>query len=94
MATVGQPKRRARSTAALKKILAQVLRARFPDDTVDISDGYDGNIHVLVVSRAFDRLTEKRKRDLLWRIINSTSLTDAEKNRVSLVLPFSVAELK
>jgi hypothetical protein len=70
------------------------LRAKFPADTVDISDGYDGNLHVLVVSRAFDRMSEKRKRDLVWRIIDATDLSDDEKSRVSVVLPFSVAELK
>jgi len=94
MPTLSQPRRKTRSRSAIKKILADALRAKFPSDTVDISDGYQGNIHVLVVSRAFDRLSEQGKRNFLWRIIDSTDLTDDEKGLISLILPFSVAELK
>ncbi len=94
MASISQPRRKFGKNARIKKILEQALRAKFPADTVDISDGYEGNIHVLVVSRAFDGLTEKRKRSMLWRIIDATSLTEEEKQSIWVVLPFSVAELK
>ena len=83
-----------RSRDDVKRILALALRKEFPDDTVDISDGYEDNIHILVVSRKFDELTEAQKQDVLWRIIDRTDLTDAEKSLISLVMPVSPAEIK
>jgi hypothetical protein len=83
-----------RSRAAIKKILLDALRAEFPTDTVDVSDGYEDNIHVLVVSRRFDTMREGIKQDLLWKIIDRTVLTDDEKQLISLLYPLSVAELK
>lgn len=78
----------------IKAVLEQAFRAEFPNDTVDISDGYQNNIHVLVVSRRFDAMAEKDKQDALWRIIDGTDLTDAEKVTISLVMPVSPAEVK
>lgn len=70
------------------------LRAQFPQDTVDVTAGYGTNLHVLVVSRRFDDLSEKAKQDLLWSAIDHAQLTDAEKTRISLMLAYSPASLK
>jgi hypothetical protein len=78
----------------LKLKLKLALQKAFPNDTVDISDGYQDNIHVLVVSRRFDPLTEKQKQEMLWSLIDGTDLTKKEKQLISLVYPVSVAELK
>lgn len=85
---------RKRSRAKIKESLYEVLREAFPCDTVDVSDGYKDNIHVLVVSRGFDQMREREKGPYLWRIIDQSDLTDDEKSLVSLVLPVSPAELK
>lgn len=85
---------RPRSRAAIKDVLRDAFRAAFPEDTVDVSDGYRGNIHVLVVSRQFDALSERAKQQRLWRIIDATGLTEEERSLISLVYPVSVAELK
>ena len=85
---------RRRNREEVKRLLAQAFRQKFPNDTVDVSDGYQDNIHVLVVSRSFDSLTEKQKQEMLWNVIDSTDLTDTEKQLISLVYPVSVAELK
>ena len=89
---------RARGTSRpreeVKQALEVALRKEFPDDTVDISDGYQDNIHVLVVSRRFDPLSEQEKQDLLWGIIDATDLTKDEKVLISLVLPYSPSEIK
>jgi acid stress-induced BolA-like protein IbaG/YrbA len=93
--TKARPKsRRPRDREVIKQALVQVLRAEFPNDTVDVSDGYLGNIHVVVVSRRFDQMSEKEKQQLLWDLIERSELSDAEKERISLVYPVSVAELK
>jgi hypothetical protein len=84
----------ARSRDEIKRILEEALRKEFPTDTVDISDGYEENIHVLVVSRRFDKMDERTKLDLLWPVIDRTDLNDDEKSLVSLVMPASPAEIK
>lgn len=78
----------------VKRTLEDSFRREFPRDTVDISDGYGDNIHVLVVSRRFDPLDEKSKQDLLWSIIDKSPLSEQERGLISLVLPVSPAEIK
>jgi hypothetical protein len=89
------PKRRPeRSRDDVKQMLREAFRERFPHDTVDISDGYKENIHVMVVSREFDELEERQKQELMWEIIDNTQLTEDEKTLISLVYPVSPAEIK
>jgi len=75
-------------------MLREAFRKRFPNDTVDISDGYKDNIHVMVVSREFDEMGEREKQELMWEIIDSTELAENEKTLISLVYPVSPAEIK
>ena len=83
-----------RNRTEIKTVLEDAFRKEFPNDTVDMSDGYQNNIHVLVVSRRFDAMSEKNKQDVLWGVIDATDLTDAEKVLISLVYPVSPAEVK
>jgi len=83
-----------RGPILIKHTLEKAFRKEFPKDTVDISDGYKGNVHVLVVSRRFDGLPESDKHDLLWGIVRNSGLTLQETNRVSLLLGLSPAEIK
>jgi len=85
---------KARAREQVKRILHDAFRQRFPHDTVDISDGYEDNVHVLVVSREFDAMSEKEKQDVMWGVIDSTPLNDREKGLISLVFPVSPAEIK
>lgn len=83
-----------RNRDAVKLILEKAFRGEFPTDTVDVSDGYQNNIHVMVVSRKFDLLSEKDKQDLMWRIIDQTDLSPEEKGLISLAYPISPNEIK
>lgn len=83
-----------RSRVEIKRILEEAFRREFPHDTVDISDGYKENIHVVIVSRRFDDMSEAEKQDLMWGIIDATSLSDRDKRMISLIYPVSVAEIK
>jgi hypothetical protein len=56
--------------------------------------GYGDNIHIIVVSRKFDGMREKEKQELLWRAIDESDLSDAEKVLISLILPYSPGDLK
>lgn len=78
----------------LKKKIETILRTEYPGDTVDVSDGYRDNIHIIVVSRKFDGMREKEKQDMLWSAIDKSNLSDAEKVKISLILPYSPADLK
>ena len=80
----------------LKSRIEQILRTHFsnPGEAVDISDGIGDNIHVVVVSRRFDCMPEKAKQDLPWAAIDASDLTDAEKVKISLILPYSPEDLK
>jgi len=84
------------ASATLKMKIENILRAQFPHqgETVDVSDGFGDNIHVVVVSRRFDHMGDKSKRDLLWDVIDGGDLTDTEKVKISLILPYSPDDLK
>lgn len=83
-----------RSRDEIKSLLKEAFKREFPDDTVDISDGYKDNIHVVVVSRRFDEMPESQKQDIMWSILDQTPLTDHQKSLVSLLYPVSIAEIK
>lgn len=85
---------RPRSRDQVKRLIYQAFRKHFPEDTVDVSDGYKENIHVMVVSREFDRMREREKQDAMWKIIDQTDLSEDEKGLISLVFPVSPAEIK
>ena len=91
---MGKAATRKRSRTQIKRILSEALRQEFPHDTVDVSDGYKDNIHVVVVSRSFDEMGEREKQQVLWRVIDRTELTEEEKQLISLVYPVSIRELK
>lgn len=78
----------------LKAKIENILRTEFPGETVDVSDGYADNIHVIVVSHRFAGMREKEKQDLLWGAIDKSDLTDGEKVLISLILPYSPSDLK
>lgn len=78
----------------LKEAITGILKAEFPNDTVDVSDGYQDNMHIVVVSRKFDNKTQKARQDMIWKALDKSSLTDLEKSKISLIIPYSPAELK
>jgi acid stress-induced BolA-like protein IbaG/YrbA len=84
------------TNSQLKSKIERILRKKFPQqgETVDVSDGSGDNIHVIVVSRQFDNMKEKSKQDLLWGAIDRSKLTDAEKVKISMILPYSPDDLK
>ena len=88
------PRHPKHSRDQVKQLLREAFRRRFPNDTVDISDGYKENIHVMVVSREFDEMPDRHKQELMWEIIDGTELEENEKTLISLVYPVSPAEIK
>jgi hypothetical protein len=80
--------------------IADILEAALPKETIiDVSpSGVRDNLHVLVVSRALDPKTEPQKQNYLWGLLEAAvehgELDKAELDRISLILPLSVGELR
>lgn len=81
---------------ALKQKIHDALKAGYfadADDMVDVSDGPDDSIHVVVVSRKFDGRRMKEKHDLIWSEL-TRGLKQDEWNKVSLSVGVSPEEVK
>jgi len=82
--------------ASLKQKIEDTLRSGYfndPKDLVDVSDGLDDNIHVVVVSRKFDGRRVREKHDLIWSVLIG-KLTPEEWGRVTLSIGVSPEEIK
>jgi len=75
-----------------KKKVTDIFRAAFPQGYVDVSEGYHGRLHVLVVSRDFDGLTEREKQDCLWDVARRELAEETPE--ISLMIGYSPEELK
>ena len=82
------------SDDGLRQKIHDVLKRGYfkdTDDLVDVSDGYEDNIHVVVVSRKFDGKRMKEKEDLIWSELTQHLAPD-EWGRVSLSVGVSPEE--
>ena len=80
----------------LKQEIHDVLKGGYfhdIDDMVDISDGPDDSIHVVVVSRKFDGRRMMEKHDLIWSELTQ-HLTPEKWGLVSLSIGVSPEEIK
>ena len=80
----------------LKNKVRDALRAGFfgdADDFVDVSDGADGHVHVVVVSRKLDGRRMKEKNDIIWDELEKR-LSPDEWGLVSLTVGVSPEEVK
>jgi stress-induced morphogen len=80
----------------VKQKIRDVLRGDYfkdADDLVDVSDGPDDSIHVVIVSRKFDGRRMKEKNDLIWSVLVQ-KLNPAEWGKVSLSVGASPEEIK
>ena len=79
----------------LKQKVYEVLKDYFrgPDDAVDVSDGPEDSIHVVIVSRKFDGKRLKEKNSLIWSELTQHLAKD-EWSKVSLSIGASPEEIK
>jgi hypothetical protein len=89
---------RRRTWEQLKDILEKAFRERLEKSeyggVVDISHGVGPNVHIVVISRLFDKMNDKQRQEWMWIIVDDTDLTDEEKQLISLIYPVSPAEIK
>ena len=82
--------------AQVKKKVYDVLREGCfsdQDDAVDVSDGPEDSIHLVISSRKFNGKSMKEKHDLIWSELLQNLATD-EWNKVSLSIGASPEEIK
>jgi stress-induced morphogen len=82
--------------AQLKEKIHDSLKTVYfkdPDDAVDVSDGPEDSIHIVIVSRKFDGLRMKEKNDLIWSHLLQ-QLNPDEWGKVSLSVGASPEEIK
>jgi stress-induced morphogen len=80
----------------LKRKIRKVLKENYfndPQDFVDVSDGPEDSVHVVVVSRKFDGHRMKEKNDLIWSVLVK-KLGPEEWGKVSLSVGTSPEEIK
>ena len=75
------------ATQAFKDKVKGIFEEALPGAFVDVSDGYRDNVHVVIVTRRFDGLTERQKDEYLWSIVQPA--LEAEAGRISLLLGYS-----
>ena len=73
------------------KVVA-ALRGEFPTDTIDVTEGYQGRAHVLVVSSRFNGMGEHARQDLLWDILKAELAEEAQG--VSFAIAYGTDELR
>lgn len=78
-----------------KKIYDVLKKGDFdgPDDAIDLSDGPEDSIHLVIVSRKFDGRRLKEKNDMIWSQLLQF-LTADEWGKVSLSIGASPEEIK
>ncbi len=62
-------------------------------DYVDVSDGPDDGIHIVIVSRVFEGQRMKEKNDLIWSALVQ-ALEPEEWGKISLTVGASPEEIK
>jgi len=80
----------------IKQRVRDVLKGTYftdADDLVDVSDGPDDSIHLVIVSRKFDGRRMKEKNDLIWSVLVQ-GLAPDEWGKVSLSVGASPEEIK
>lgn len=85
---------KSRTRKQLKSAIEAALRERFVHDTVDISDGFKDNVHILVVSRQFEGMSTQQRVDNILSLLKDADLTAKEFGLISLIHALSPTELK
>ena len=69
----------------------EALRAVFPQDTIATDEGYNGRVHVKVVSERFNHRSEREKQAMIFDILHDKLGADAQA--VSLAMAYGTDEL-
>ena len=68
----------------------EALRLVSPYDTIATDEGYNGRVHVKVISEQFNGRSEREKQDLIWSALHDR--LGAEAEAASLALAYGTDE--
>ncbi len=71
--------------------VVNALRTEFPTDTIDTTEGYNGRVHLKVVSRRFNGWNEAQKQAFIGELLRDKLGPNAQA--VSLALVYGTDEL-
>ncbi len=80
----------------LKRKIRKVLKDNYfkaSQDRLDVSDGEEDDIHLVVVSRNFDGRRLKEKNDMIWSVLVE-KLSPEEWGKISLTVGTTLEEIK
>ncbi len=69
----------------------EALRPIFPEDTIATRPGYQGRVHLIIVSERFNGMNERQKQEELHGLLRDRLGADAQV--VSLAIAYSPDEL-
>lgn len=82
------------SREQLKTKVRRTLKEYFDaDDYVDISDGSNGNVHVVVISRRFEGKRLKDKNNMIWSVLEN-ALSAQEWGKITLAIGMTPEDIK
>ena len=69
----------------------EVLHRHFPNASIELRPGYQGRIHVIIASPAFNGLREEEKQEMVWDVLRAD--LNEESQSITLVIPYGMDEL-
>jgi len=83
-----------RPSRALKSRVKAAFQEAYEGQNVfvDVSSGYAGRVHVIVVGERFERMTEEEKQKELWRVAREGLAEDAQ--RISMLLAYGPSDVR
>jgi stress-induced morphogen len=70
----------------------EALREAFPYETIDVTEGWRGRVHVVVVSKEFNDLPTERRQRMVYDILEGALGPEAQY--VTLVTTWGTADLR
>ncbi|MBM3498543.1 MAG: hypothetical protein FJX74_07705 [Armatimonadetes bacterium] len=76
---------------ALAPAVVAALQRGFPGAAIKTERGWEGRVHVKIVSDLFDGKSETEKQGMVWEVLQAVLGSDSQA--VSFVLPYGMDEL-
>ena len=73
------------------KLVEDAVRKEFPRDTIEVSEGYNGRVHLKLVSKRFNGKSEPEKQAYIWDLLRDE--LQEKSQGVSLALLYGTDEL-
>ena len=70
----------------------EILNEAFPNSAIQTAEGFEGRVHVKIISGALDDKSERVKQELVWEVLRAR-LDAEEQQAVSFILPYGIDEL-